>query len=256
MQVQLPLVHSPLVGCGTWRPVASDLAGDGFAITIPDLAGTIVAGPPYHLRQAQVIADCADGQPVILGAQPGGAAAGHGRHDAGREGLRLRLCRLPVASAGALLDGYRDPRSGGRLREMVDSHGRLPSWPRWWDEEELAACLPDPPVRQHFAAGCPRLPLAMLEEVHPPAPRWPDARGAYLQLSEAYEAEAARARELGFWRLLVPLTEDRVLAKARLRWSGWSLSCGCPRTSCDSHLACAAPATVGRERLKKGMLCW
>jgi hypothetical protein len=57
-------------------------------------------------------------------------------------------------------------------------------------------------------------------------------------------------------RLLVPLTEDRVLAKARSRWSGWSLFGGCPRASCDSHLACAALAAVGRERLKKGMLCW
>jgi hypothetical protein len=57
-------------------------------------------------------------------------------------------------------------------------------------------------------------------------------------------------------RLLVPLTADRVLAKARLRWPGWSLFCGCPRASCDSHLACAALAAAGRERLKKGMSCW
>jgi len=57
-------------------------------------------------------------------------------------------------------------------------------------------------------------------------------------------------------RLLVLLTPDRALAKVRFRWSGWSLFSGCPRASCDSHLACAAPATDGRERLKKGMLCW
>jgi hypothetical protein len=38
----------------------------------------------------------------------------------------------------------------------------------------------------------------MFEEVHPPAPRWPAAPGAYLRLSEGYEGEAARARELGW----------------------------------------------------------
>jgi hypothetical protein len=38
----------------------------------------------------------------------------------------------------------------------------------------------------------------MFEEIHPPAPQWPDAPAAYLQLSEAYEHEAAEARELGW----------------------------------------------------------
>ena len=38
----------------------------------------------------------------------------------------------------------------------------------------------------------------MFEEIHPPVPGWPNASGGYLQLSEAYEDEAARARELGW----------------------------------------------------------
>src|ERR1035438_194700 len=66
MQARLLLVHSPLVGCGTWEPIADDLAGDGYGVTVPDLAGTVAAGPPYHLRQARVIADSAAGQPAIL----------------------------------------------------------------------------------------------------------------------------------------------------------------------------------------------
>lgn len=59
-------------------------------------------------------------------------------------------------------------------------------------------------------------------------------------------------------RLLVSLTVDRVLAEARFRWSGWSLSFAAVHgeRACDSHLDCAAPVTEdGRERLKKGMLC-
>jgi len=62
----------------------------------------------------------------------------------------------------------------------------------------MAGLLPDPQARREFTAGCPRLPLGMFEEVHPPAPQWPDAPAAYLQLSEAYEDEAAQARGLGW----------------------------------------------------------
>ena len=80
--------------------------------------------------------------------------------------------------------------------------------------------IPDPDARRHFAAGCPRLPLAMFEETHPPAPQWPDAPGGYLQLSEAYKDQAARARELG-WPVteqmshhLAPLTQPGQVAES------------------------------------------
>ena len=199
MQARLLLVHSPLVGCGTWAPVARDLAGDGYAVIVPDLAGAVAAGPPHHLRQARVIASCAAGQPVILighsragpllptaGAMLGEAVQGYVFVDA----------RLPAPGRSWM--ETLTPGLAARLREMAGPQGLLPPWPRLWGEEEVAAVLPDPVVRQHFADGCRRLPLAMLDEVHPLAPGWPDAPTGYLQLSEAYEGEAARARELGW----------------------------------------------------------
>ena len=199
MQARLLLVHSPLVGCGIWEPVARDLAGAGYAVTVPDLAGTVAAGPPYHLRQAQVIADSAAGQPAILighsRAGPLLATAGTMLGE-GVWGYVFVDARLP-APGRSWMETVQ-PDLAARLREMADPQGWLPPWPQWWGEEELAALLPDPAVRQHFAAGCPRLPIAMFEEIHPPAPGWPNAPGGYLQLSEAYEGEAARARELGW----------------------------------------------------------
>jgi hypothetical protein len=66
------LVHSPLVGRGIWAPVAADLAADGSPVTVPDLAGALAAGPPYHTRLAQVIAESAAGQPAILVGHSGG----------------------------------------------------------------------------------------------------------------------------------------------------------------------------------------
>jgi hypothetical protein len=85
-----------------------------------------------------------------------------------------------------------------QLRGMSDSGGWLPPRPQWWGEDELAELLPDAEARRRFAAGCPQLPLAMFQKVHPPPLGWPQAPGAYLLLSEAYQQEAERARGLGW----------------------------------------------------------
>lgn len=195
----LLLVHSPLVGPGSWEPVARDLAAHGYAVSVPDLTGTVTAGPPYHLRQAEVIAGSADGQPAVLighsGAGPLLATAGTMLGEAVR-GYVFVDAALPAP--GRCWMQTVPPELAAQVREMADPRGWLPPWPQWWGEEELAALLPDPAVRQEFAAGCPRLPLAMFEEPHPPVPGWPTATGGYLQLSEAYDDEAARARELGW----------------------------------------------------------
>ena len=199
MQARLLLVHSPLVGCGIWGPIAGDLAGDGYAVTVPDLAGTVAAGPPYHLRQAQAIADSAAGQPAILiGHSRAGPLLATAGTMLGEEvrGYVFVDARLP-APGHSWMETV-PPGLAARLRDMADPQGWLPPWPRWWGEEELAVLLPDPAVRQHFAAGCPRVPLAMFEELYPPAPGWPNAPGGYLQLSEAYGGDAARAREFGW----------------------------------------------------------
>jgi hypothetical protein len=214
------LVHSPLVGSATWDLVAADLARRGYQVGVPDLTGTVTAGSPYCVRQAEVIARGASGQPAVLighsGAGPLLAAAG---------AILDQVRGYLFADAGLPIPGQTwmetvQAELVAQLREMTDDQGWLPPWPQWWDEETLAGLIPDPAVRAHFAAGCPPLPLAMFEEVHPPAPRWPDAPTAYLQLSEAYADQAARARELG-WPVaqlmshhLAPLTHPALVAES------------------------------------------
>ena len=199
MEAQLLLVHSPLVGRETWEPIARDLAGDGYAVAVPDLVSTLTAGPPYHLRQAQVIADSANGLPVILighsGAGPLLATAGT-MLGAGVRGYIFVDARLPRPGRSWMETA--PPDLAAQLRETADPPGWLTPWSRWWGDEALAELLPDPAVREQFATGCPRLPLAMFEETQPPTPGWPAAPGGYLQLSEPYEDEAAAAAELGW----------------------------------------------------------
>jgi hypothetical protein len=220
MAVRLLLVHSPLVGSATWDLVAADLAGRGCEVGVPDLTGTVAAGPPYCARQAEVIARSASGQPVILighsGAGPLLAPAG---------ALIGEVLGYIFADAGLPIPGQTwmqtvPPELAARLREMADQQGWLPPWPQWWGDETMAELIPDPAARRHFAAGCPQLPLAMFEEVHPSAPQWPDAPAAYLQLSEEYQDQAATARELG-WPVaermshhLAPLTRPGMVAEA------------------------------------------
>ena len=202
MSARLVLVHSPLVGPGTWEPVAADLAGRGFQVSVPDLTGTVAAGPPFAPRQAEVIAHSAPGQPTVLighsGAGPLLAAASAVHRQV--RGYLFVDAGLPTPGR-AWMDTV-PPELAGQLREMADGQGWLPPWPHWWGDEAVAELIPDPAARQRFAVGCPRLPMAMFEEVHPPAPRWPDAPAAYLLLSEAYQDQAATARESGW-----PVTE-------------------------------------------------
>jgi hypothetical protein len=197
------LVHSPLVGSAAWELVGAELAGRGYQVSAPDLTATVSAGPPYCVRQAEVIARGASGQPSILighsGAGPLLAAAG---------ALMDRVLGYIFVDAGLPIPGQTwmetvPPELAAQVREMADAEGWLPSWSQWWGDEVLAELIPDPGARRRFAAGCPRLPLAMFEEAHPPVPQWPDAPGAYLQLSEAYDDQAASARELGW-----PVTEQ------------------------------------------------
>jgi len=217
---RLLLVHSPLVGRATWDLVAAGLAGRGYPVSVPDLTGTVAAGPPYCSRQAEVIASSASAKPAILighsGAGPLLAAAG---------AILGQVRGYIFVDAGLPTPGQSwmetvPPALAVQAREMADAQGWLPPWPQWWGEEVLAELIPDPQVRRHFAAGCPRLPLAMFEEVHPPAPQWPDAPAAYLQLSDAYEDQAAKARELGWpvtrWAShhLAPLTDPDLVTQS------------------------------------------
>ena len=84
------------------------------------------------------------------------------------------------------------------LREMIE------------DEDEC----------ETFIEALPRVPASYLDEVVPEAPGWPAARGAYLQLSPAYDEEAGKAERLGFLlrrmdlHHLAPMTEPDEVAEA------------------------------------------
>jgi|SRR5580658_1772421 hypothetical protein len=174
MAARLVLVHSPLTGSAVWKLVAAELAGDGCEVVVPDLTGVIAAGPPYGSALAGAIARSAAGQPAFLighsGAGPLLAAAG---------AIAGQVRGYIFADAGLPAPGQAwlrtvPPDLAAHVRGLA-ARGWLPPWPEWWGAEALAELIPDPALRSRFAAGCPRLPLAMFEETYPPSPGWPDA---------------------------------------------------------------------------------
>jgi len=221
--LRLVLVHSPLVGPATWDLVAPLLAKQGYEVRVPDLTGALAAGEPYCSRQAGLVAGSAmtgSATPAVL---IGHSGAGALLAPAAR---RVRqLAGYVFVDAGLPIPGHTPmstmpPDLADQLKQLADRDGWLPPWPQWWGADGLAELITDAEVRREFEAGCPRLPLAMFDEVQPEGEV--EAPAAYLRLSEAYDGPAARAREL-LWPLteldshhLAPLTEPDLVADALL----------------------------------------
>jgi len=215
------LVHSPLTGCGVWGPVAAELGRTGYETDVLDLTGVVEAVPFCGDGLIRAIAQSVSGRSTIL---IGHSRAGPLLPAAGvMAGDGVRGCVFVDARLPAPGHAWMETVPSGfatRLRQMADREGWLPPWSQWWGEDELIGLIPDPAVRESFVASCPGVPLAMLEQVYPPAARWRAGPAAYLQLSEAYQHEAATARVLG-WPVatvmshhLALLTDPDRIAKA------------------------------------------
>jgi hypothetical protein len=199
------LVHAPVVGPSSWRPVADELRRAGRDVAVPSLAGFAADGPPYSRRlidlaAGQVLADPQD--PVVLVTHSGagvfaaqlGAAIG-----AADTTMIFADASLPGSSGGGpVVDGQFLPY----LREIA-ADGLVPPWPQWWPEEDLSPLFPDDQTRRGVLAEAASLPLAFFEETLPPMPgAWPPHRAGYLLFSAGYRQQACAAGSLGW-----PVTE-------------------------------------------------
>ncbi len=197
MAALLTLVHSPLVGPGSWETLAVSAREHGHQVAVPDLTPTISDGPPYASSQVEVVArNVGQAKTVLVGHSGAGpllAAVGDALGDV--DGYVFVDAGLPTP--GKSWFETVPSELAAHLRGMARD-GWLPPWSQWWGPDELAELLPDGEARERFAAGCPALPMAMFEEARPSSPGWADRPGAYLRLSDAYQQEADQARALGW----------------------------------------------------------
>lgn len=196
--MNLLLLHPPLLSAVVWRGLAPILAASGHSVAAPDLRpaqaddwwraarGTAVAAAP--LAEA-VLAHSGAGvlAPVVLDA-------------------------LPAARAVILIDAVLPAARGNTsvtpaIREAVRGLARdsvLPPWTSWWDEATLTELVPEAGDRAALVAEAPRLPETFFDVAVPAPVGWEPAIRGYLQLSPAYDADTARARQRGWQTMSLP----------------------------------------------------
>ena len=89
------------------------------------------------------------------------------------------------------------PALADRLRRRVID-GRLAPWNQWFDEDAVTRLIPEASARAAFIGELPRMPFDFLEAVSPADPGWKQLPAAYVQLSGAYDSEAAEAQARGW----------------------------------------------------------
>lgn len=198
MAVKLVLLHSPLLGPGTWRALEPRLQARGFEISVPDFSGAMAGSPPYYagmVATARAVIDDASAATFLVAHSGAGAL-------------------VPAIAAGGLARGaiFMDallPHPGASwistVSEPLKSHlvqmaqdGRVAPWHRWWPPGAIETLFSDPIAYAKFAAELNDLPIAYFDEPAPDAELPQDAVCAYLLLGTGYEMEAAHAENIGW----------------------------------------------------------
>lgn len=203
MSTTFILVHSPLVGPGTWLAVARRLASRGHVAHIPSIRLDDIDAPYDVAIAGGISAQVGEGPPAILALHSGaGALAPAIARRVPLTGVIFLDAVLPTPGRSWFDTA---PRSlGEHLRDLARD-GTLPPWPAWFGEEIMSRLLPYAPLREAFTEECPPLPLAYFEEPASAEPMPVDLPAAYLQLSEGYAEEADRARALSWLIRAEPL---------------------------------------------------
>ena len=186
------LVHPPLLGPAVLQPLAEELRNRGNAVRVPDLRAAVAQAPGWSER-VSLAAAALGPVDVVLGFSGAGvvlpavAAAVRARRVVWLDAL-LPASQGATATPPERLDQLARFRRGDRYA----------SWPDWWPPEVLAEELPDADLRARVAAEAPRLPADFYDVVVPVPADWPQDDVRYVQLSPAYAADAAAARDRGW----------------------------------------------------------
>ncbi|HTJ69994.1 MAG TPA: hypothetical protein VL551_20835 [Actinospica sp.] len=195
------LVHSPLVGPSTWRPVADRLTAAGYQACVPSLLGTVEGAPPYWPRVVEAVRTEASRLPgdvplVLVGHSNAGLFL-----PKIRAGVKQRV--IGSVFVDALIPARRGatPVTSPEMLEFLRPKavdGELPRWTDWWDAADVAALFPDEETGRLIVAEQPRLPLAYFEQEIPVPDGWADHPCSYLLFSSPYEELATEAHDRGW----------------------------------------------------------
>ncbi|HEX2074340.1 MAG TPA: hypothetical protein VHF92_11180 [Geodermatophilus sp.] len=191
------LVHPPLLGPAVLGPLAAELRDRGATVRLPDLRATVIPAEGWAGRWVAAAATSGPAHAVVgfSGAGivlPAVAAAVEARRVIWLDAV------VPAARGPA---GWPEQIRQG-VAALVEGD-RIADWTTWWGPDAMADLLPDEGVRTAVLAEGHRLPADFYDQPVPVPDAWPDDDVTYVQLSPAYDADAAaaRARE---WRVVGP----------------------------------------------------
>jgi hypothetical protein len=191
--VRLVLLHSPLVGPTSWLRVAPALQARGHDVVVPDLTPILGENGPYYVALAEAVATVMASESILVVHSGAGALV---------PAIAARRDLPGAVFVDALLPHRGESwfagvpeQLGSRLRSLAKD-GKLPPWHAWWPKGAMEKLLPDRAVGAAFLAEQRDLPLAYFEEASPDLPL--AVPSAYLQLSDAYAADADAAAAQGW----------------------------------------------------------
>jgi hypothetical protein len=229
------LVHSPLVGPSTWRPVASELRHRGYPAVVPELSPLADVAPPFLATQ------CAEVVAAVRGSAHGGDVglilAGHSGAGPRLPAIGDALLRAGFPIAAFVFVDAGLPAAGRTAREtapdgfralldrLTDASGRLPPWTEWFGPDAMASLVPDPAARAAFVDAGRPIPAAFFDEPVAVPTGWPNGiRCGYVNFTYDGDADVAEAHGWPVVRLggghLDLLNEPAATTEAMLRVSG------------------------------------
>jgi pimeloyl-ACP methyl ester carboxylesterase len=193
------IIHSPLVGPSTWRPVARELERRGYDVVVPSLLGAAKAPPPqwrYCIDAVRAATSTLSNSIALVGHSGGGlllpAIAGAVSPVVSRlifvdSGVPAITGETPLAPPALL----------AHLRTLA-AGDTLPPWSTWWGEDAMRDLVPDEAARAALVREMPSLPLSYFEQSVPSPAGWNRVPCAYVLLSDAYRDAAGDARQQGW----------------------------------------------------------
>lgn len=186
------LVHPPLLGPAVLGPLGTELRRRGHDVAVPDLRATVEVAEGWPERWTTSAAAAGPAE-VVVGFSGAGVVLPSVAATVGAVRVLLLDARMPARS------GVTVPSVEARSRAAVLARdGRIPEWTTWWGPDAFAGQLPDPAVRAAVLAEGHELPADFYDVAVPVPECWPDGDVRYVQLSAAYDGDAAAARERGW----------------------------------------------------------
>ena len=196
--VGFALVHSPFLGPGCWRRVEASLTDQGAAAIAVDYGG--LAGPSWYEATARQIAlgvaSIPDAFLVLHSAAGGFAPSIVDQLGAIRPAGLIFVDAILPHPGRSWLDTAPAPLSDHLRTVAVEDH--LPPWNRWFARDPTEKLIPDRTERVAFASDLPNVPAAYLQAPAPDLESWRSLTASFVQLSRAYDNEAAAAARMGW----------------------------------------------------------